>query len=139
MQLQKLAFIANGWNLAINGEPLISEDAEAWDNGPVYRQLWNHLTKYGSGAVSRPIAPSRFLSRSNDETPYVATLTSDERAVIDHVWRRYGRYGAFKLSDMTHRPGTPWFKAYFGRGKSATIDSDDVLQHYTDLANAARD
>src|SRR5690348_15136296 len=47
MLVQKLAYIANGWNLAINGEPLIRENAEAWDNGPVYRSIWDHIRDFG--------------------------------------------------------------------------------------------
>lgn len=141
MQLQKLAFIANGWNLAINGEPLIAEDAQAWDNGPVYREMWDHLTRYGSSFIKKLISPATkpsFLNKTPDEKPYAAQLTASERAIIEHVWKKYGRNGAFRLSAMTHQPGTPWHKAYFGRGKNSTIDRDDIEQHYTDLAKAAR-
>ena len=43
MQLQKLVYIAHGWNLAINGEKLTHDDPQAWDYGPVYRDLWEAL------------------------------------------------------------------------------------------------
>ena len=47
MQLQKLVYLANGWNLAINGMPLVSDNAEAWDYGPVYRALYDHTKFFG--------------------------------------------------------------------------------------------
>lgn len=141
MQLQKLTYIAHGWNLAINGEALIAEDVQAWDNGPVFRELWDHVTRYGSAFINKPISPAskpNFFAKNLSEEPYVANLTDNERLVVEHVWRRYGRYGAFQLSRMTHQPGTPWHKAYFGRGKNAVIDPEDIRQHYLDLARAAR-
>lgn len=141
MQLQKLAYIANGWNLAINGEPLIAEDVQAWDNGPVYRDLWNHLTSYGSSFITKLISPANapnMFVKDQSKEPYVAQLSESERQVIDHVWRRYGRYGAFALSRMTHQPGTPWHKTYFGKGRNSRIDPAEIRQHYIDLSRAAR-
>jgi uncharacterized phage-associated protein len=141
MQLQKLAYIANGWNLAINGEPLIAEDVQAWDNGPVYRDLWDHVTGYGSAFITKLISPANkpnFFGAVQSKEPYSAQLTESERQIVEHVWRRYGRHGAFQLSKMTHQPGTPWYKAYFGRGKNTVIHPDDIKQHYTELARAAR-
>ena len=57
MQLQKLVYIAHGWNLAINGDKLTSDDPQAWDYGPVYRDLWNALRSYGRAPVTREIRP----------------------------------------------------------------------------------
>jgi uncharacterized phage-associated protein len=141
MQLQKLVFIANGWNLAINGEPLVAEDAEAWDNGPVYRELWDHLTRFGSSRIGGSIDPSdrgALFGRKPSKEPYKADLSNSERDVIRHVWARYGKKGAFTLSGMTHQPGTPWYKAYFDRGRNSRIDQDEIRKHYTKLAKAAR-
>ncbi len=141
MQLQKLAYIANGWNLAINNEPLVAEDVQAWDNGPVYRDLWDHVTRYGSALIAKLISPANkpnFFQKELSKEPYAAQLSESEKQVINHVWRRYGRYGAFTLSEMTHQPGTPWHKAYFGIGRNARIDPDDIKQHYVELSRAAR-
>ena len=55
MQLQKLVYIANGWNLAISGVPLTQDEPQAWDYGPVYPYLWKALRSYGREGVKRPI------------------------------------------------------------------------------------
>jgi uncharacterized phage-associated protein len=141
MQLQKLAYIAHGWNLAINGEPLIAEDVQAWDNGPVFRELYDHLKNAGKACIRALISPAsrdNFFQRDVSKEPYRAELSESESGVIQHVWNRYGRYGAFKLSDMTHQPGTPWFKAYFERGRSSRIEPEDIKRHYIELSRAAR-
>ena len=132
MQIQKLAYVAHGWNLAINGEPLIAESPEAWDNGPVFRSIWDHVKDWGYG-VKSCLLTDPFTKR-----PYTANISDKEKAVIDHVWERYKKYSGIELSTMTHKPGTPWFKAYYDRRRNAPLLNDDILDHYTRLALAGR-
>lgn len=130
MKMQKLAFIANGWNLAIAGEPLINESAEAWDNGPVYREIWDRIRDRGLSADGR-------VRDYRGDCP-TAELSPAESDVINHVWRKYGGMSAFALSDLTHQPGTPWTDTYFWNGRNARIDNDAVRAHYRALALAGR-
>jgi uncharacterized phage-associated protein len=48
LQLHALVYIAHGWHLALNGEPLTGDRPEAWDFGPMYRRLADALAAYGS-------------------------------------------------------------------------------------------
>lgn len=144
MQMQKLAYLANGWNWALNGEQLITEPVEAWDYGPVYRDLYDHTRFFGKNPIGRPItaedseAARVFGVRSNNPpAPYAAPLTPREEEIVRHVWRRYGRMSGAQLSSLTHQRGTPWSNAYFGRGKSAVIDQQDIHRHYDELAARA--
>lgn len=143
MQLLKLAYIAHGWNLAVNGSPLLSEPVRAWDYGPVVTDLYDHIKFYGTGPVTNLVSTAdsvatRFFgsAQRNDAEVYEASLTPQEQAVIDHVWQRYGMYTGFRLSDMTHKSGTPWFQTYFGEGKNSIIPNDRIRQHYVELARA---
>jgi uncharacterized phage-associated protein len=132
MQLQKLVHIANGWNLAINGEPLVSELPQAWDNGPVFRSIWNHIRDCGFGRKSN------LLENPTSSKPYRAPLSDSERTIIDHVWRKYRHLSGLELSRLTHEPNTPWSKAYFERGRNSSIPNEDVKRHYTELALKGR-
>ena len=132
MQLQKLVHMANGWNLAVNGQPLVDELPEAWDNGPVFRSIWNHIRDYGFGAKTKQLE-----DHWTDE-PIEANLSENERGVIDHVWNKYRCFNGLELSRMTHEPGTPWSTAYFSRGRNSPIPNDEVRRHYVDLALAGR-
>lgn len=144
MQLQKLAYIAHGWNLAVNECPLISDEVRAWDFGPVFPMLYEHAKYFGSKPIDRLITPKDdnkfafFLDEGPDKSsPYSAELSDAEKDVIDRVWRRYGRFSAFKLSDLTHKAGTPWYDAYFNNGKNAIISEDAIKNHYLELAHRA--
>lgn len=142
MQLQKLTYIAHGWNLAINGESLVSDTPEAWDNGPVFRTMWNCLRNWGIAPIGELLSSENTgffsIQGESEDTPYQADLTDGEKSIIDHVWRRYGRYNAFELSDMTHRPNTPWTKIYFSEGKNSPIPNDLIENHYRQIALAGR-
>lgn len=131
MWLQKLVYLANGWNLAINKEPLTDSRIEAWDGGPVYRTIWNHLRDWGVDVQSH-------LFKRNDGKPFEEALSDAERAVIQHVWKRYGQYSGRELSEMTHQDGTPWNNAYFGRGRNSALDEREIQRHFVELALAGR-
>lgn len=131
MWLQKLVYIANGWNLAINDAPLFDDRIEAWDGGPVVRTIWNHLRDLGRNTKDRYLG-------NKDGIPYQAELSDSERDVISHVWKRYGQYSGNELSQLTHQEGTPWSNAYFGRGRNSSLDQNDIKQHFVELALAGR-
>ena len=59
---------------------------------------------------------------------------SDEQffAVFDRVWAKYKGLTGKQLSDLTHRPGTPWSLAR-ERGQQY-IYNDDIQRHFVELA-----
>lgn len=142
MQLQKLVYIANGWNLAIRGEPLTADKPQAWAYGPVYHELHRALRSYGRSAVSREIRNNDFIPGVFEDAPdaaAVAVLGDDERAIIQRVYSDYGKFHAFQLSALTHRDGTPWTQIYRdGAGKFDEIPSEMIREHFVELARTRR-
>lgn len=55
MQLQKLVYIAHGWNLAVNGEPLVDEAPIAAPYGISFPSLSAALVSYGSDKIKTEI------------------------------------------------------------------------------------
>lgn len=145
MQLQKLVYMAHGWNMVINGEPLVSDNPEAWTHGPVFRDLYEHTRSAGTKPITEQISPddhpiiSEFTNLDGSETkPYHAELSDREAAVIRNVWRKYGRLNGVALSRLTHKPNAPWFKAYTLKGKNAPITPDIIRPHYEELLSLGR-
>lgn len=139
MQLQKLVYIAHGWNLAITGEPLTHDDPQAWDYGPVYRDLWQALRDFGRAPVSREIMNEEYMPGSFDSdnlnSPAKARLSQAETDVIDRVFDKYSRFHAFQLSALTHQDGTPWTQVYDGgSGKYDSIDAELIRNHFVGIA-----
>lgn len=144
MQLQKLVYFAHGWTLALTGNPLTLEQPEAWAYGPVYRDLYDHSKFFGRGPISREItsaddeAARFFMHQKGANEPYRAKLDRIERAIIDHVWKRYGSLSGAKLSALTHQPGTPWSNTYReGQGQNCVIPNNAIETHYQEIAKSA--
>lgn len=137
MKLQKLVYVAHGWNLAIHDKSLVGDEVpEAWDNGPVFRSLYasvryrGYFVDHNLKTIQLEDNAVRFLDQS---------LTKEESDLIDAVWNRYGRFTAQELSDMTHQPGTPWTNAFLTSGQNTPILNRDIKSHYQRLGQAGRD
>ncbi len=138
MQLQKLVYLAHGWMLGATDRPLISEQVEAWQFGPVIRSLYDALKKYGSSSVTKPL-------KWGDDTPFsldqgeVAKepLRPDEDFIIAMVWEKYGHMPAFKLSALTHEEGTPWSMSYEPQ-KNRPISNETIRDHFRQLLTEAK-
>lgn len=145
MQIQKLVYFAHGWTLAITGQPLTSEEPEAWNYGPVYSDLYDHTKYFGKNPINRPLTPDDdnaarfFLEMPSGAPAYRADLSATERDVIDRVWKRYGKLSGARLSAMTHVPNTPWWQTYDGgKGKNRTIANELIRQHYIDIGHSVQ-
>lgn len=139
MQLQKLVYIANGWNLAISGQSLTDDEPQAWEYGPVYRELNDALRRYGREKVTQEIRNAEFQPGYFMDDPgavAVARLSLDEAEVIKRVYRNYGQFHAYQLSALTHKTGTPWEQIYKeGQGRNQFIPSTMIRDHFVGLAN----
>jgi uncharacterized phage-associated protein len=100
LKLQKLIYIAHGWNLAFTGEPLIRESFEAWKYGPVVPRLYLYFKDFRSGYIT-----------TKAETPQ-EDIPSVQCDIISQVWEKYRDLSPTFLSSMTHQPGSAWSRVY---------------------------
>jgi len=137
MKMQKLVYLAHGWHLGLNGTPLISEPIEAWDYGPVVPSLYRALKAYGPGAIRNPI--QEFAPDGKGDFHLVQPTVDD--SATEHLLARilevYGKMSALQLSEMTHRPDTPWSQvrnAYPGV-RGAVIPDSLMASYFRELAD----
>ena len=53
LHVNKLAYIAHGFTLAIYHTKLVNEDVEAWQYGPVFPQLYYALRRFKGNTIYR--------------------------------------------------------------------------------------
>lgn len=134
MKLQKLVYCSYGWWLAYHDEPFINEQPQVWQHGPVFKSLYFALNQYGWRNIT---------SVQNDNfttpTPRVDDADDEIHSMLRWVWARYGMRSAEWLSDLTHKPGSPWYvtaaEFSFRVPKNTPIPIDRIKAHYRDLVH----
>ncbi len=132
MQLLKLIYIANGWSWALLGQQLVRDPVEAWQYGPVYPEVYNDFNKFGAKSIAKKSA------MLDGALPYSSQLTDKERELLNGIVKHYGKLHAFRLSDMTHKPGTPWSQTQENEGTYSEIPQKLIRSHFEKLRDEQR-
>jgi uncharacterized phage-associated protein len=127
MQLLKLVYIAHGWSLGLYGRPLIKDEIQAWQYGPVIPNLYKAVRDYKGQQISGSLQ-----SPSNDD------LTEIERGLLKQVFDLYGSKSGPALSRLTHSKGTPWASVYEPGSFGIPIPDDIIEDHYQRLSAERR-
>jgi len=120
MQLQKLAYYAQAWSLALRDEPLFHSRIEAWPHGPVVKELYRAFNSWKANAID--FGEGRESREASD----------GERRLLDAIWRGYGRFSASYLREMTHSE-SPWLNARGSLPENAPSDAEitpDSMRSY---------
>jgi len=122
MQIIKLVYFAHGWCLAVLRRPLIREQVQAWQYGPVVREVYWAFSRFGRQPITG-------FAQDAFGAPYRASLRADEQGLLEAVVQGYSHLHAWELSDLTHLPGTPWSETIRKGGHRPAI-SDPLMQDY---------
>ena len=115
MQLLKLSYIAHGFKLGLSGKPLANETVQAWKFGPVFPSIYHEFKYEPSNSKIKELATDLNKSRNALE-PVRGNFTETEEKIISLVYDIYGDINGLKLSALTHKEGTPWYKAWNEEG-----------------------
>lgn len=140
MALQKLVYIAHGWNFALNESEgaLICDEIQAWDWGPVIPTLWDSLKRYGNRPVDNAIRSEEWrMDPDMRGNPIREALSPNEQNIVRLVFENYGSMGGGRLSEITHENGTPWSTVYKPGVRHIRISDDDIRDHYLTLKRQA--
>lgn len=92
LKLQKLAYYAQAWHLALNESSLFEEDFQAWVHGPVIPSLYQKYKSFGWQPILEEVNPN---------------LPEDVVQFLDEVAEEYFACDAYELEQMTHIED-PW-------------------------------
>jgi len=123
LELQKMSYIAEMLHLGRTGEPLILQNFEAWDRGPVARDLYQWAKMFGSGPVRNIF--SRVVTIPAGTAAYEAVQDAYEMMHDKSPW---------EMVAITHRKGGAWDKFYRPGVKGIVIPKAAILDEYLTFA-----
>ena len=125
LQIVKLVYFCHGWMLGLHERPLVRQYVRAWLYGPVVAEVYRSLKKYGGNPVEVDVdVPGE-------------EFDEQEEYLIKQVYLKYGSLTGIELSQLTHAPGTPWYKVWHEEGRNAIIPNLLIQKHYAEKARDA--
>ena len=130
LKLIKLVYIAHGYLLALMEKSYLNaryDRVEAWKFGPVIPTVY-HTFKY---KANNPITEKGYVCiLENNEPKFVVPIVDPSaNAVLDFVWKRYGKMSSSDLVSLLHEKGTPWSYCY-KEGQNVEIPDLDTKLYY---------
>ena len=108
LKVNKLVYLSHGWHLGFYETPLIREDIEVWQFGPVVRSVYDAFKKYGKHSITKP-ATTGF----SDEMKEIGELADDDTIqFLGKIWNHYRDWEPWQLSALTHEDNSPWDLVY---------------------------
>ena len=122
LELQKILYLAHMFHLGRTGQPLISENFEAWDYGPVVPKLYHRAKGFGSGHVKNVF---HWISDVPNE------LTAYD--VLEEVTDATNDLSPGRLVALTHSDSGAWAQYYRPGARGIVIPNPAILAEYHSL------
>jgi uncharacterized phage-associated protein len=114
MAINKLAFFAYEAVLLRKSKMLTKAKIEAWDHGPVFRELYQDFKKYGDRAINGR-ASFYSVQTGNIEVSQVHLSLEDESEIVSALSPLIG-LRASQLRDLSHVEGGAWHTVWAYEG-----------------------
>ena len=136
MQLLKLVYFAGGWYLAAESKPLIRQDFQAWEHGPVVKVLRDAFKEFGKNPIQG--RAERMDVYTGEFVPIEPVSCAEDRAFIRTIFDAYHHYDGWELSQITHEQGSPWDEIWnsdepVGR-LGLKITNEAIRDHFVEIA-----
>lgn len=122
LKIQKLLYFADGVNLAINDKPLFEEKIYAWQHGPVVKDVYTILSKYGRDEIPFDSANFEKIKRMNEN--------EELHNLLVMVYDSYAGYTAWQLREKSHVVGGPWQITVDTVGMQKEIKTDLIRNYF---------
>lgn len=106
LSLNKIVYLAVERALVERSMLLSSAKIEAWNYGPVFREIYHEKKSDGADPIAQTITRFDLSSRSFIEAHF--DFSKEDVEFLEGIFSDYGALRAGRLVDITHAKGSPW-------------------------------
>jgi uncharacterized phage-associated protein len=132
MALNKIVYFIHCDYLLENGTPLVKAKIEAWQHGPVFREIYHEFKRWGENHIrSRAV---KVDPHTGDVVKAELHFGTEEGVYIRGLIDRYVNFSAAQLRAISHREGGPWAKVWGHDGRAnpgMKITDELILAYYS--------
>ena len=132
LSLQKIVFFCHVWTLIDFDKPIIKQEFEAWEFGPVLQYVYREFKNAGDSPI---------LNRAKKLDPVTGqhvivenTLPNEIRVHLNNILNFYTRLSAGQLVNLSHVKSGPWEQVWNHAGKTnpgMRISNDAIKMFYS--------
>lgn len=129
MALNKLIYFAYEFALKKTGRKLTNAKIEAWDHGPVFREVYSAFKKYGAEPITD--RASRYNTETNSVETVIPAIASDDEELMIEALEPLIRLPAYILRELSHEASGPWAVAWHhGMSSNPGMEiTDDLIMN----------
>lgn len=130
MALNKIAYFVHCDYLMEMSKPLVGAKIEAWQHGPVFREVYHEFKRWGD----EPIRSRATKIDPNTGEAVLAQMQGgvEDEELVRNLIGRYVHFSAAHLRAISHVEGGPWHRVWGhdGRTNPGMKISDDLIRSY---------
>ncbi|HEX8224370.1 MAG TPA: type II toxin-antitoxin system antitoxin SocA domain-containing protein [Allosphingosinicella sp.] len=127
MWLNKVAWFIYERMLAECGKLITQARAEAWDHGPVFREVYGPAKIYKDEPVAKLL--EHFSMKSKRMETATVSVDAETSQAIDDAVARFKDKSASQLRNISHSEGSPWYRVWYSgqRTSAGMVISPNVI------------
>jgi uncharacterized phage-associated protein len=110
LSLQKIVYFCHVWVLAALERPLVREQFEAWEFGPVLPYLYREFRDCGDRKITK--RASKLDKETGQKVQATYSFEPDVAALLTDVIDTYSALTPYQLVQISHAKGSPWDQAW---------------------------
>lgn len=134
MAVNKIVYFVHSHYLVEFGRPLVSAKIEAWQHGPVFRELYHEFKSFGDEPIRG--RASSLDPETGTKAPAYGAFKEAEFQFLIETAKKYLPMPASSLRALSHEPGGPWDQVWnHDKITNATMRiSDDLIKGWFNKA-----
>jgi uncharacterized phage-associated protein len=130
LSINKIVFFLHAYYLVEFKKPLVSAKIEAWNYGPVFRELYREFKGFGDQAIIGRAYRLNPTTGEREKCEY--EFSGEEQQFLEALARRYIRFSPGTLVALSHQEGGPWDQVWNHRtvSRPSMHISDDIIRSW---------